>query len=110
MPKEDDRRAACRIRSVHLAAYSGESNERPKRAISMGRTLDLSSSGVRLEVDTALEEGDVLEFEITIGEKTIQARARVIHVELVEGGLLEVGAEFGGLAKEDEAVLRSLLP
>ena len=75
----------------------------------MGRTIDLSRSGVRFKVSTGLEEGDLLELEIGAGEKLIQAEARVVHIELAEGGLLEIGAEFTSLSRQDRAVLLSLL-
>ncbi len=75
----------------------------------MGRTLDLSRSGVRFKVSTGLEEGDLLELEIGAREELIQAEARVVHVELAEGGLLEIGAEFTSLSRQDRAVLLSLL-
>ena len=75
----------------------------------MGRTIDLSRSGVRFKVSTGLEEGDLLELEIGAGEELVQAEARVVHVELAEGGRLDIGAEFTSLSRQDRAVLLSLL-
>ena len=108
---DGNRRREPRGRSIALVAYAGKSRGRQKTAISMGKTLDLSPSGVRLQVDAGMEEGDLLEIEIGViaGEELIQVEARVIHVELAEGGFFEVGAEFTTIAEEDRAVLRSLL-
>ena len=104
-----NRRKEPRVRSVHLVAYAGKRLERQLTPISMSKTLDLSPSGVRLQVETGIEEGDLLELEIGAGEKLIQAEARVVDVELVEGGFFEIGAEFTSLADPDRAVLLSLL-
>ena len=60
-------------------------HERRTTSTSMGRTLDLSRSGVRFKVSTGLEEGDLLELEIGAGKELIHAEARVVHVELEEG-------------------------
>ena len=109
VPTDQNRRRALRVRSINLVAYAGKRRERQKTSISMGKTLDLSQSGVRIQVSTGLEEGDLLEIEIGAGEELIQAEARVVHVELVEGGFFEVGAEFTNLADQDRAVLLSLL-
>ena len=77
--------------------------------MSMGKTLDLSPLGVRIQVSTGMEEGEPLDLEISAGEGRIQAEARVVHIELVEGGFFEVGAEFTRLDDPDRAVLLSLL-
>ena len=55
-----NRRKEPRVRSVHLVAYAGKRLERLSTPISMSKTLDLSPSGVRLQVETGIEEGDLL--------------------------------------------------
>ena len=105
----ENRRREPRVRSLNLVAYAGKGRERQTTPISMGKTLDLSPSGVRLQVETGIEKGDLLEIEIGAGEEFVQAEARVVHIELVEGGLFEAGAEFTSLSEEDRSVLLSLL-
>ena len=107
MPSDQNRRRTPRVHSINLVAYTR--HERRITSTSMGRTIDLSRSGVRFKVSTGLEEGDLLELEIGASEELIHAEARVVHVELAEGGLFEVGAEFTSLSHQDRAALLSLL-
>ena len=107
MPSDQNRRRTPRVHSVRLVAYARR--ERRITSTSIGRTIDLSRSGVRFIVSTGLEEGDLLELKIGADEERIQTEARVVHVELVEGGRLEIGAEFTSLSRRDRAVLPSLL-
>ena len=77
-----NRRSAPRVRSMNPVVYVSTRRERRKASISMGKRLDLSPSGVRIQVSTGLEDGDSLELEIGLeigaGEKLIQAKARVV--------------------------------
>ena len=120
MPTDQNRRRAPRVRSINLVAYVGKRRERQTTPIALGKTLDLSPLGVRIEVNTELKEGDLLDLEIGAGERLVRAEARVVHVpspetgedlffELVDGGFFEIGAEFTNLADRDRAVLLSLL-
>ena len=119
MGSEQTPRRASRVRSVHLVAYTDKTRERETASISLGKTLDLSPFGIRIEVNERLEKGDLIELEIGVGDKLIQAEARVVHVpplftdeglrfEVAEGGCFKVGAEFTSIADEDRAVLISL--
>ena len=107
MPSDQNRRRTPRVRSIRLVAYASKERERGK--VSIGTTTNLSQTGVRFQVSTGVEEGDLLELEIGAGEELIQAEARVVHVELAEGGRLEIGAEFTSLSHQDRAALLSLL-
>ena len=109
MELETDRRCQARVLCVELAAYSGRRRGQVSTPVCVGKTLDLSESGVRLQVSTGVEEGDLVELDIAVGEELILARARVIHVELIEGGLQEVGAEFTDFFQQGEALLRQHL-
>ena len=107
VPSDLNRRRTPRVRFIRLVAYASKRRERQK--VSIGRTIDLSQTGVRFQVSTGVEQGDLLELEIGAGEELIQAEARVVDVVLAEGGLREVGAEFTSLADPDRAVLLALL-
>jgi c-di-GMP-binding flagellar brake protein YcgR len=72
----------------------------------MGKTLDLSPSGVTLQIDRLFPVGSGLEMAIAIEERLITVRGRVVHVREIEKGLYDYGISFTEI---DDADRQSLI-
>ena len=82
-----DQRTSPRIRSLNLTSYVPKQGGRQDHIISMGRTLDVSEGGVRLETHRHLDKGTRLELVIAIEEAIISFEGEVLYSEdLGDGG------------------------
>jgi len=59
-----EKRASPRIRSLNLASYVPKKDEQQEYIISIGRTLDVSEGGAKIETHRKLDRGLQLELEI----------------------------------------------
>ncbi|MEZ4454911.1 MAG: PilZ domain-containing protein [Nannocystaceae bacterium] len=104
-----DRRRSPRVESIHLVTYETAKTEDAATAgasvIEVGRTLDVSAHGVRVETSMGLPVGSELALEIAVGERVIRAGGRVVHAEETGEGRWEVGVRLTRLAQEDAAAL-----
>jgi c-di-GMP-binding flagellar brake protein YcgR len=62
-----------------LSVTQGEGQRGQGAQLEIGRTLDISEHGLRVETADALELGVDLELQIAAGERLIEARGRVVH-------------------------------
>ena len=70
----------------------------------MGRTIDVSETGVRLETPGHLCIDDKVRLEIAVEERVVNASGRIVHAARV-GDLIEAGIEFTAIADEDRLAL-----
>ena len=104
--KSIDRRRSPRVESIHLVTFEAEGAEGlGASAVEVGRTLDVSVSGVRVETTTEIAPGRELDLEIAVGERVVRAQGRVLHVERVAEGRWELGVQFTAVTREDQVVL-----
>lgn len=91
----DDPRRHPRIRGLYLVSYTNREKGVQKFPVSLGRTLDLSKSGIRLEVFQEIQQDSEMEVEIGIREDNIVLKGRVVRVdEHPHGKSREIGIEF----------------
>jgi hypothetical protein len=101
-----ERRASGRIRSLNLTSYTPKRDDEQEYIVSIGRTLDVSEGGVKVETHRKLEDGTELEMAIAVEEKIITAKGEVIHTEELENGLFGTGIRFTWISEEDRDSLR----
>lgn len=102
-----DRRRSPRVESIHLVTYetTEPGEEDGSSVIEVGRTLDVSADGVRVETSMGLPIGCELTLEIAVGERVIHAGGRVVHAEETGESRWEVGVRLTRVADEDVASL-----
>ena len=98
-----ERRRAPRVEALyHIVITSdGETNE---VSITVGRTVDVSGTGVRVQVPGILGVDDPVRLEIGVGETLVNAKGRVIRVARL-GELIEAGIEFTRITDSDRLAL-----
>ena len=100
-----EKRTSRRIRSLNLTSYTPRKADRQEYIVSIGRTLDVSEGGVKVETHRQLANGTELEMDIAIEDRIITAKGEVIHTEELKNGLFGTGIRFTSIKEED---LRSL--
>ena len=102
-----EKRASPRIRSLLLASYVPRKDERQEYIISIGRTLDVSEGGAKIETHRQLDKGLQLELEIAVEDQIISARGVVLYSQELGNGLFGTGISFTAINEEARRLLRS---
>ena len=102
-----EKRASPRIRSLLLASYVPRKGERQEYIISIGRTLDVSEGGAKLETHRQLDKGLQLELEIAVEDQIISAKGVVLYSQELGDGLFGTGISFTAISEEARRLLRS---
>jgi hypothetical protein len=102
-----EKRASPRIRSLNLASYVPKKDKRQEYIISIGRTLDVSEGGAKIETHRKLDRGVQLELEIAVEDQIISARGEVMYSTELAHGLFGTGIRFTFIAEEDRRLLQS---
>ena len=101
-----EKRSSRRIRLLYLTSYTPRKADTQEYNVSIGRTLDVSDGGVKVETHRRLANGTELEMDIAIDEKIITAKGEVVHTEERENGLFGTGIRFTSISEEDRRSLR----
>ncbi|MBI4574994.1 MAG: PilZ domain-containing protein [Planctomycetes bacterium] len=104
-----DKRGMARVTTVQLVRLAQESEAGAGCAEALGRTLDLSERGVRVESDRHLPFLAEVDLSIALGEVIVQARSRIVHLTVSPAGSFHIGFEFSHVSEEDRTRLRAFL-
>ncbi len=98
-----ERRRAPRVRALFHTVITSEGDP-DEVSVRVGRTVDISETGVRVETPGRLCVDDKVRLEIAVEETVVNAQGRVIRAMRV-GDLVEAGIEFTVIAEEDRLAL-----
>lgn len=101
----EEHRRFIRKNSLHLLDYLIIDEHGLQTTYSMGRTLDVSENGLKLETTQEISTGDSLLITVGIENDLIDLRGDVIHVEKKPEGYI-CGIEFRDISQEGRRVLR----
>ncbi len=91
--KTENQRKHRRIKSLNLSYIClDENNNIVKQG--MGRTLNLSESGILLETHFPIELEYLVLLTIALKEDLLEIKGKPIHARSIETGEFEVGIEF----------------
>ena len=102
-----EKRASPRIRSLNLTSYVPKKDEQQEYIISIGRTLDVSEGGAKIETHRKLDRGVELELQIAVEDRIISARGEVLYSRDLGRGLFGTGIRFTSIDEEDRRLLQS---
>lgn len=103
MTEFPERRRTPRVRAMYHVVVSSD-GELGEVSVAVGRTVDISEAGVRIEIPEVLGVDDNVRLEIAVEETVVNARGRVIRVMRL-GELIEAGIEFTVITEEDRLAL-----
>lgn len=107
-----DRRKEPRVGSVHLVHveeywYPPGANHRTDEAI--GRTLDLSRAGLRLELDRPLHPCSRVRLDLALRDALLRLEGRIRWVRETDPGRHEMGIELALPGPEEADALEAFL-
>jgi hypothetical protein len=102
--KNEEKRKHQRFSSLNLSYICLDEDQREVKQ-GMGRTLNLSESGILLETHFPIAESHHVILSIGLGEVLVDLRGRPVHVHDTGQGTYEIGIEF---IDPDDRALRSV--
>jgi len=75
----------------------------------MGRTIDVSTVGLKLETYLPLSVGEALHVSIGLDDDVVELQGRIVHVVEVGQDTYHAGVEFVGLDANGQRVLNRYL-
>jgi c-di-GMP-binding flagellar brake protein YcgR len=88
-----DKRKYKRINSLNLSYVLVDGKKDADRQ-TMGRTLDVSEAGIRLETHLPVPVGSEMLLSIGLEDEVVDIRGRVVHSRQNEEGRHELGVQF----------------
>ncbi|MEN8141483.1 MAG: PilZ domain-containing protein [Thermodesulfobacteriota bacterium] len=108
MSKAFNSRRHRRTDSLNLSYFQvDENNEVIDQG--MGRTLNISQSGILLETASELDKGQTLDMEMALHDQLISAIGVVIHVQSPNTDVHQVGVEFTTISDKDMETLKEFI-
>ena len=71
----------------------------------MGRTLNISKTGILLETNCPMDNGQSIEMEIALHNEIISAKGVVAHCTNKNSNIFQTGIEFTNINEQDRQVL-----
>jgi hypothetical protein len=100
---QSERRSSPRVRALYHVVITSD-GLREELSVTVGRTVDVSETGVRLETPGHLCIDDNVRLEIAVEETVVKASGRVVHAARI-GELIEAGIEFTAIGGPDRLAL-----
>ena len=105
----EEKRKHFRIDSMHLLNYLYFGQDDEEATQGMGRTLNVSESGILLETHTAIETNTVVSLTIGFEEDVVDIKGRVVYKKKNPEGLYESGIEFYDVDENAQKILRQYI-
>lgn len=105
MEKKDKRRQK-RYESVNLLAYVCIDADGKEWKQGMGRTLNISEIGLKLETHEPIETQYIVLLAVGLEEDVVDVKGRVIYCNRNESGRFESGIEFCEVDAESREIIR----
>jgi hypothetical protein len=92
--QNDEPRHSIRVQRLFLTAYVNRDDNEQKTPVSVGRTLDVSITGVGMEVFQEVQTGSTMDLEFDLQGSLLTVQGRVVHVRREGEGSYIIGIEF----------------
>lgn len=100
----ENKRKHERIQSLNLSYIClDEDNNIIKQG--MGRTLNISESGILLEAHFPIEPNHTIQMTISLEEDLLDIKGKPVHVQSIDGGKYQIGIRFVDLDENAAKIL-----
>lgn len=104
----ENKRKHERIHSLNLSYIClDEDNNIVKQG--MGRTLNISESGILLETHFPIESTHTIQLTISLEEDLLDLVGKAVHVRSINGGKYQIGIQFTDLDNKAAKVLNKFI-
>jgi len=101
----NEKRKHSRVDSIYLLNYVHRDEDDNALYQGMGRTINVSESGIMLETHVALNQADVVDVVVGLKEDMVPIRGKVVFTQTTENGRFRSGIQFLSI---DTAALETL--
>jgi len=91
---EDNRREHQRIESLNLLKYTIYDQDDLKIADGIGRTLNIASGGIKIELCKKKKKGEIVNIKLALKEELITVQGEIVYCKLGENKFYESGIHF----------------
>ena len=89
-----EQRTTPRISKLSFISFVKTEGDEQKSPISMGRTLNISTTGLGIEIFQQIAAGSTMEMEIAHGDEIVPVRGKVVRSSELASGGYNMGIEF----------------
>jgi len=83
-----------RVNILRFITYVNLEGDEQKTPVSLGRTLNISATGVGMEVCQQVSVGSIMEMEIALNQETLSVIGTVVHASELGEGMYSIGIQF----------------
>jgi hypothetical protein len=105
----EEKRKHSRIDSLNLLNYIHFDESEEESAQGMGRTLNVSESGILLETHHIIDTGNIVSLTIGFEEDVVDIKGRTIYSNKNDRDMFESGIEFFDVDADAQKVLRQYI-
>jgi len=105
----DDRRSSERVHSVNLVSLATLGEDGYVELAELGRTLDISEGGIKLEAFEEIPVGTLAKLRIGLRDEIVDVEGRIAHVVGAQRGRVVTGIQFVNMSREQSDTLRRFL-
>jgi len=106
--KSENKRKHERIQSLNLSYICLDEDENIVKQ-GMGRTLNISESGILLETHFPIESNHTIQLTISLEENLLDIQGRPVHVQSIGGGKYQIGIQFNDLDENATKMLQDYI-
>ena len=104
----ENKRKHERIQSLNLSYIClDENNNIVKQG--MGRTLNISESGILLETHFPIESNHTIQLTVSLEENLLDIIGKPVHVKSIDGGKYQIGIQFADLDENATRLLHDFI-
>ena len=104
----ENKRKHERIESLNLSYICLDEDKNIVKQ-GMGRTLNISESGILLETHFPIESKHTLQLTISLEEDLLDIKGKPIHIRSIQGGKYQIGIEFLDLDQKSTKILKKFI-
>ena len=97
-----------RIRSLNLSYICLDEDQNIVKQ-GMGRTLNISESGILLETHFPIELKHTIQLTISLEENLLDIKGKPVHVRAIDGGKYQIGIQFIDLEADAADILKEFI-
>lgn len=106
---KEEKRKHLRIDSLNLLNYIYSDENESEAAQGMGRTLNVSESGILLETHNAIDTKSIVSLTIGFEEEMVDIKGRIIYIKKNLQGMFESGIEFFDVDADARKILKGYI-
>ena len=105
----EEKRECSRIEAINLLNYVYLDEDGDETLQGMGRTLDVSERGIRLETHHQIEKGQMVSLTIGLEENMVDIVGKVVYSRRERPDVYVAGIEFSGMEVSARETLKKYI-